>query len=144
MLHLIIYSFIENYGTHVVVGISMGGQDVVYVKQDKSSQLPLCEIKYNLDKLGDQLFTGICTLPLQQRKSKENKSKVCYHHCFFFVFNKPTWGYYIIVYIFVLFSTCLFGESYVVALNFCRFQRLLMCLTHSQEWKGFLQSHTKR
>ncbi|KAF3331562.1 MACPF domain-containing protein [Carex littledalei] len=69
-------SFIENYGTHVVVGLSMGGQDVVYVKQNKSSQLPLCEIKYNLDKLGDQLFTGICTLPLQQRKSKENKSKV--------------------------------------------------------------------
>ncbi|KAJ4754069.1 MACPF domain-containing protein [Rhynchospora pubera] len=69
-------SFIENYGTHVVVGLSMGGQDVVYVKQDKSSQLPLCEIKHNLDKLGDQLFTGICTLPLQQRKSKENKSKV--------------------------------------------------------------------
>ncbi|XP_078159854.1 MAC/Perforin domain-containing protein [Carex rostrata] len=69
-------SFIENYGTHVVVGLSMGGQDVVYVKQDKSSQLPLYEIKYNLDKLGDQLFTGICTLPLQQRKSKENKSKV--------------------------------------------------------------------
>lgn len=77
------YSFIENYGTHVVVGLSMGGQDVVYVKQDKSSQLPLYEIKYNLDKLGDQLFTGICTLPLQQRKSKENKSKVGYHHCFF-------------------------------------------------------------
>jgi MAC/Perforin domain len=70
------YSFIENYGTHVVVGLSMGGQDVVYVKQDKSSQLPLGEIKHNLDKLGDQLFTGICTLPLQQGKSKENKSKV--------------------------------------------------------------------
>lgn len=49
---------------------------MVYVKQDKSSQLPLCEIKLNLDKLGDQLFTGICTLPLQQGKSKENKSKV--------------------------------------------------------------------
>ncbi|KAJ3694867.1 hypothetical protein LUZ60_000244 [Juncus effusus] len=70
--------FIEKYGTHVITGLSMGGQDVVYVKQDISSQLSPSEIKQNLDRLGDQLFTGTCSLPLRriQSKSKENNSKV--------------------------------------------------------------------
>ncbi|CAM0913375.1 unnamed protein product [Alopecurus aequalis] len=67
-----IASFIEKYGTHVVVGVSMGGQDVVYVKQDKSSPLPESEIKEHLEKLGDQLFTGTCAL----RKSRDHKTKV--------------------------------------------------------------------
>uniref|UniRef100_A0A0D9VKR4 MACPF domain-containing protein n=1 Tax=Leersia perrieri TaxID=77586 RepID=A0A0D9VKR4_9ORYZ len=63
--------FIEKYGTHVIVGLSMGGQDVVYVKQDKSSPLSPSEIKEHLDRLGDQLFTGICTMPPLRCKSKD-------------------------------------------------------------------------
>ncbi|GJN22203.1 hypothetical protein PR202_gb09750 [Eleusine coracana subsp. coracana] len=55
--------FIEKYGTHVVVGLSMGGQDVVYVKQDRSSPLSPAEIKAHLERLGDQLFTGACSMP---------------------------------------------------------------------------------
>ncbi|MQK22372.1 hypothetical protein EI013_28805, partial [Escherichia coli] len=31
--------FIEKYGTHVVVGVKMGGKDVVQLKQSKSSDL---------------------------------------------------------------------------------------------------------
>jgi hypothetical protein len=27
-------SFIEKYGTHIIVGLGLGGQDVVYVKQE--------------------------------------------------------------------------------------------------------------
>ncbi|CAL5047107.1 unnamed protein product [Urochloa decumbens] len=71
-----IASFIEKYGTHIVVGLSLGGQDVVYVKQDNSSQLSPCEIKEHLDMLGDQLFTGTCTLPPSNRKSRDHKFKV--------------------------------------------------------------------
>jgi hypothetical protein len=63
--------FIEKYGTHVVVGLSMGGQDVVYVKQDVSSALPPSEIKEHLDRLGDQLFTGACAMPPLRCKSKD-------------------------------------------------------------------------
>ncbi|XP_020089663.1 MACPF domain-containing protein At1g14780 isoform X2 [Ananas comosus] len=70
-----IASFIENYGTHIIVGLSMGGKDVVYVKQENSSHLTPCEIKEHLDKLGDQLFTGTCTLPPLPWKSKEHKNK---------------------------------------------------------------------
>lgn len=69
-------SFIEKYGTHIVVGVSMGGQDVVYVKQDKSSLLPESEIKEHLEKLGDQLFTGTCPMPPSHCKSRDNKTKV--------------------------------------------------------------------
>ncbi|CAA6664761.1 unnamed protein product [Spirodela intermedia] len=68
--------FIENYGTHVIVGLSAGGQDVVAVRQEKSSSLPPSEIKEHLDMLGDQLFTGSCMLPSLQMKAKENRPKV--------------------------------------------------------------------
>ncbi|XVF85583.1 hypothetical protein PTKIN_Ptkin17bG0128900 [Pterospermum kingtungense] len=53
--------FIEKYGTHVIVGLSIGGQDVVLVRQDKSSNLDSCQLKKHLDDLGDQLFTGTCS-----------------------------------------------------------------------------------
>jgi hypothetical protein len=69
-------SFIEKYGTHIIVGLSMGGQDVVYVKQDRSSPLSPSVIKEHLDKLGDQLFTGTCTLPPSHCKSRDHKFKV--------------------------------------------------------------------
>lgn len=71
-----IASFIERYGTHIVVGLGLGGQDVVYVKQDRSSPLSPSEIKEHLDRLGDQLFTGTCTLPPSNRKLRDHKSKV--------------------------------------------------------------------
>jgi hypothetical protein len=68
-------SFIEKYGTHVIVGLSMGGQDVVYVRQDASSPLSPSEIRGHLDKLGDQLFSGACAVPPPHSKSK-SKLKV--------------------------------------------------------------------
>ena len=68
-------SFIEKYGTHVIVGLSMGGQDVVYVRQDASSPLSPSEIRAHLDRLGDQLFTGACAMPPPHSKSR-SKFKV--------------------------------------------------------------------
>lgn len=72
----IVNSFIEKYGTHIIVGLGLGGQDVVYVKQDNSSPLSPSEIKEHLDRLGDQLFTGTCTLPSSNRKFRDHKFKV--------------------------------------------------------------------
>ncbi|KAK4754505.1 hypothetical protein SAY87_002609 [Trapa incisa] len=69
--------FIEMYGTHIIVGLSVGGKDVIGVKQDKSSSLGVTELKQHLDELGDQLFNGACTFsPLHHSKSKEPKSKM--------------------------------------------------------------------
>lgn len=66
-----IASFIDKYGTHVMTGLSMGGQDVVYVKQDAAaSPLSPSEIRAHLDRLGDQLFTGACAVPPPHSKSK--------------------------------------------------------------------------
>ncbi|KAL6970033.1 hypothetical protein U1Q18_029741 [Sarracenia purpurea var. burkii] len=69
--------FIEKYGTHIIVGLSIGGQDVVLVRQDKSSNLEPSQLKNHLDVLGDQLFTGTCTFsPLHYNKAKDPKNKV--------------------------------------------------------------------
>ncbi|XP_030468120.1 MACPF domain-containing protein At1g14780 isoform X2 [Syzygium oleosum] len=65
--------FIERYGTHVIVGLGVGGQDVVVVRQDRSSNLGPSELKRHLDDLGDQLFTGACTFSPLHYKTKESK-----------------------------------------------------------------------
>jgi hypothetical protein len=65
--------FIEKYGTHIIVGLSIGGQDVVLVRQDKSSNLGSSELQRHLADLGDQLFTGICNFT---PKARDQKSKV--------------------------------------------------------------------
>ncbi|XVF03022.1 hypothetical protein REPUB_Repub04eG0224600 [Reevesia pubescens] len=65
--------FIEKYGTHVIVGLSIGGQDVVLVRQDKSSNLEPSQLKKHLDDLGGQLFTGTCNF---NPNTKDQKQKV--------------------------------------------------------------------
>lgn len=71
------YRFIEKYGTHIVVGLSVGGQDVVLVKQDKSSNLGPSDLKTHLNELGDQHFTGTCNFSPHRSKAKEyHKHKV--------------------------------------------------------------------
>lgn len=60
----------------MVVGLSMGGQDVVYVKQHESSALSPSEIKEHLDRLGDQLFTGACAMPPLRAAKSKDKLKV--------------------------------------------------------------------
>ncbi|KAK1352740.1 MACPF domain-containing protein [Heracleum sosnowskyi] len=62
--------FIEIYGTHIIVGLGIGGQDTVVVRQDKSSNLEASELKKNLYELGDQLFNGTCTFTPKDQKHK--------------------------------------------------------------------------
>lgn len=50
-------SFIENYGTHIITSITIGGKDVIYVKQHCSSPLSTMEIKNYVQDIGDQRFS---------------------------------------------------------------------------------------
>lgn len=67
--------FIEKYGTHIVVGLGVGGQDVVLLRQDRSSDFDPTLLKNHLDDLCDQLFTGTCTFSPHHCKAKEHKNK---------------------------------------------------------------------
>ncbi|XP_015072081.1 MACPF domain-containing protein At4g24290-like [Solanum pennellii] len=50
--------FIEKYGTHVIVGVKMGGKDVVYVKQQYSSTLQPADIQKRLKEVADERFSN--------------------------------------------------------------------------------------
>ncbi|XP_022761402.1 MACPF domain-containing protein CAD1-like [Durio zibethinus] len=50
-------SFIENFGTHVITSVTMGGKDVIYVKQHHSSPLSTTEIKTYVQDIGNQRFS---------------------------------------------------------------------------------------
>ncbi|CAI9753031.1 unnamed protein product [Fraxinus pennsylvanica] len=50
--------FIETYGTHVIVGVKMGGKDVVYVKQQYSSLLLPADVQKRLKDVADKRFSN--------------------------------------------------------------------------------------
>ncbi|KAK6930641.1 Membrane attack complex component/perforin (MACPF) domain [Dillenia turbinata] len=68
--------FIRTYGTHVIVGMAVGGQDVVCVRQKHSSTIPAAELKGYLEELGDSLFSDGRSPSLLQRKLKDGKQNV--------------------------------------------------------------------
>lgn len=49
-------SFIENFGTHVITSVTIGGKDMIYVKQHQSSPLSTMEIKNYVQDIGNQRF----------------------------------------------------------------------------------------
>lgn len=49
--------FIEKYGTHIVVGVKMGGKDVIHIKQLQSSNLQPTEVQKLLKQLADERFS---------------------------------------------------------------------------------------
>ncbi|KAH9685089.1 MACPF domain-containing protein [Citrus sinensis] len=49
-------SFIERYGTHIIVGVKMGGKDVIYVKQKHSSTLQPADVQKRLKEMADKRF----------------------------------------------------------------------------------------
>ncbi|KAL8473383.1 hypothetical protein ACS0TY_029603 [Phlomoides rotata] len=49
--------FIEKYGTHIIVGVKMGGKDVVYVKQQYSSPLQPTDVQKRLKDVADKRFS---------------------------------------------------------------------------------------
>ncbi|KAL8102091.1 hypothetical protein AgCh_026830 [Apium graveolens] len=50
-------SFIENFGTHIITSVTIGGKDVIYVKQHQSSPLSKMEIKNYVQDIGTQRFS---------------------------------------------------------------------------------------
>ncbi|KAK6923676.1 Membrane attack complex component/perforin (MACPF) domain [Dillenia turbinata] len=47
----------DAYGTHVIVGVKMGGKDMIYVKQQYSSPLQPTEVQKKLKEIADKRFT---------------------------------------------------------------------------------------
>ncbi|PNX73655.1 MACPF domain-containing protein at4g24290-like protein, partial [Trifolium pratense] len=63
--------FIEKYGTHVVVGVKIGGTDIIYAKQQYSSPLQPSDVQKKLKDLADELFRG----QAGQRNTNDGKEK---------------------------------------------------------------------
>ncbi|CAN1847307.1 MACPF domain-containing protein CAD1 [Linum perenne] len=49
-------SFIESYGTHIVTSATIGGRDVVYIRQHQSSPLTVTDIETYVKDIADQRF----------------------------------------------------------------------------------------
>ncbi|XP_027907478.1 MACPF domain-containing protein CAD1-like [Vigna unguiculata] len=64
-------SFIENFGTHVITSITIGGKDVIYVKQHHTSPLSKLEMKNYIQDIGNQRFSDINS----QTSAGQTKSK---------------------------------------------------------------------
>ncbi|KAJ9558625.1 hypothetical protein OSB04_013239 [Centaurea solstitialis] len=50
--------FIEKFGTHVIVGVKMGGKDIVYMKQQHSSTLASDVVQRKLKDVAEKRFSG--------------------------------------------------------------------------------------
>lgn len=48
--------FIKKFGTHIVVGLKMGGKDVIYLKQQHSSTLQAVDVQKRLKEMSDSRF----------------------------------------------------------------------------------------
>ncbi|XP_056163311.1 MACPF domain-containing protein At4g24290 isoform X3 [Syzygium oleosum] len=51
--------FIEMFGTHIIVGIKMGGKDVIFVKQQHSSTLQPADVQKRLKEMADKRFIDV-------------------------------------------------------------------------------------
>ncbi|CAM8928238.1 unnamed protein product [Rhodiola kirilowii] len=70
--------FIEMYGTHIIVGLKMGGKDVIYLKQQHSSTLKSVELQQRLKDMADKRFAdnvGQYTMESEQ-PGQDNKSEI--------------------------------------------------------------------
>jgi len=87
-------SFIENYGTHIVTSATIGGRDVIYVRQHQSSSLSASDIENYVKDIGDDRFHDGKNIsgpgPLKY------KEKVCLRNAFFpLLFTKHTIFFYL-------------------------------------------------
>ncbi|XP_015958051.1 MACPF domain-containing protein CAD1 [Arachis duranensis] len=57
-------SFIENYGTHIVTSATIGGRDVIYIKQHQTSSLCDQDIEKYVNDIVDDRFLGVKNLPV--------------------------------------------------------------------------------
>lgn len=48
--------FIETFGTHIIVGVKMGGKDVIYVRQQHASPLQPADVQKRVKEMADKRF----------------------------------------------------------------------------------------
>lgn len=53
------HRFIEKYGTHIIVGLKMGGKDVISIRQLQKSLLQPAEVQSLLKEWADEKFTNL-------------------------------------------------------------------------------------
>ncbi|KAL2332641.1 hypothetical protein Fmac_013854 [Flemingia macrophylla] len=68
--------FIQTYGTHIIIGMAVGGQDVICVKQKHSSKVPPGDLRRHLENLGDFLFSDLRSPSQLPTITMEDKQKV--------------------------------------------------------------------
>lgn len=68
--------FIQTYGTHIIVGMAVGGQDLICVRQKPSSAIPPADLRRYLEDLGDYLFSDGKSPSFLERKTRDGKQKV--------------------------------------------------------------------
>ncbi|KAK6254149.1 hypothetical protein QUC31_015869 [Theobroma cacao] len=69
--------FIETYGTHITVGVKMGGKDVIYMKQQHSSNLQPAEIQKRLKDVADKRFLDANVHSSMAAEQVFQSDKVC-------------------------------------------------------------------
>ncbi|OVA03767.1 Membrane attack complex component/perforin (MACPF) domain [Macleaya cordata] len=69
--------FIEKFGTHVIVGVKMGGKDVIYIKQQHSSNLQPAEVQKRLKEMADDRFIDANGKYIVDPEQMSEKGKVC-------------------------------------------------------------------
>ncbi|KAL3377219.1 hypothetical protein AABB24_003562 [Solanum stoloniferum] len=70
--------FIEKYGTHIVVGVKMGGKDVIHIKQLQNSILQPMEVQKLLKQLADEKFSedvNGCQIAKSVRSTEKSKGE---------------------------------------------------------------------
>ena len=68
--------FIRTYGTHIIIGMAIGGQDVICVRQKHSSTISPANLRKNLEDLGDFLFSDGRSPSLMHGNARDGKQKV--------------------------------------------------------------------
>lgn len=77
-----LFSFIENFGTHIVTSVTIGGKDEIYIKQHHSSQLSASDIEKYVKDIGGQRFLNLENHSSAALFNYEDKVSVfCYFRC---------------------------------------------------------------
>ncbi|RZC65198.1 hypothetical protein C5167_008886 [Papaver somniferum] len=85
-------SFIENFGTHIITSATIGGRDVVYVKQHQSSPLVASEIQNYVKDIGNKRFLDLENQPSGDPFKYNEKASLC---CIIFVYLYSLHIYYL-------------------------------------------------
>lgn len=76
LLFVFFSRFIEKYGTHIIVGVKMGGKDVIYVKQQHSSSLQPADVQKRLKSIADKRFLDTNGQPGMDSEQSYHNDKV--------------------------------------------------------------------